>query len=196
MDTWDFFGAGNEFAKGKDQIGAMPFEQWYVNVLAGFGNSIDLSAVPFKGRNGNPITMSSGSAFAIPKDSPNAGGMCEFMKLVTSQDSWNAAAKARQTTVEKNKSVFTGLFTANKQANDSIQKEYVKTGGNPKIDAAVKVYYDSLTTAKSVPPSPAGQDIQAAYNQAVTDSLGGQDPQAALDAAQQTAQNAYDDATG
>ena len=195
-DTWDFFGAGNEFAKGKDQLGSMPFEQWYVNVLAGFGDSIDLSAVPFKAKDGTPMTMSSGSAFAIPKGSPNAGGMCEFIKLVTSQEAWMAAAAARQEKVEKDKSIFTGLFTANKPANDAIQKTYVKPSGNDKMDAVIKIYYDALTTAKSVPPSPAGQEIQTAYNQAVTDALGGKDPQASLDAAQETAQNAYDDATG
>jgi multiple sugar transport system substrate-binding protein len=195
-DTWDFFGAGNEFAKGKDQIGAMPYEQWYVNVLAGFGDSIDLSAVPIKAKDGSPITMATGSAFAIPKGSPNAGGMCAFMKLVTSVDAWNAAGAARQAKVQKDKSVFTGLFSANKTANDALQKTYVKPSGNDKIDAVVKVYYQALNSAKTVPPSPAGQDIQNAYNQAVTDALGGADPQQALDSAQQTAENAYEDAMG
>ena len=195
-DTWDFFGEGNEFAKGKDQIGAMPYEQWYVNVLAGFGDSIDLSAVPIKAKDGSPITMASGSAFAIPKGSPNAGGMCEFMKLVTSQDAWAAAGAARDAKVKQDKSVFTGLFTANKTANDALQTKYVKPSGNDNIDAVIKVFYDALGSAKTVPPSPVGQDIQNAYNQAVTDALGGADPQQALDDAQQAAQNAYDDAMG
>ena len=195
-DTWDFFGEANEFAEGKDQIGAMPFEQWYVNVLAGFGDSIDLSAVPIKAKDGSPITMASGSALAIPKGSPNAGGMCEFMKLVTSQEAWDAAGAARDDKVKADDSVFTGLFTANKTANDALQKEYVKPSGNDSIDAVIKVFYDSLGAAKTVPPSPVGQDIQNAYNQAVTDALGGADPQQALDDAQQTAQDAYDDAMG
>jgi multiple sugar transport system substrate-binding protein len=195
-DTWDFFGAGNQFAKGKDQIGAMPFEQWYVNVLAGFGDSIDLSAAPIKAKDGSAITMASGSAFAIPKDSPNVGGMCAFMKLVTSQGAWDAAGAARQAKVAKDKSIFTGLFTANKAANDALQTKYVKPSANKKIDAVIKVFYDSLGSAKTIPPSPAGQDIQNAYNQAVTDAFGGADPQQVLDDAQQTAQNAYDDAMG
>ncbi len=195
-DTWDFFGAGNQFAKGKDQIGAMPFEQWYVNVLAGFGDSVDLSAVPIKAKDGSAITMATGSAFAIPKGSPNAGGMCQFMKLVTSQDAWAAAGAAREAKVQKDKSVYTGLFTANKTANDALQTKYVKPSGNDKLDAVIKVFYDALGSAKTLPPSPVGQDIQNAYNQAVTDALGGTDPQQALDDAQQTAQNAYDDAMG
>lgn len=192
-DTWDFFGAGNEFAK--DQIGAMAFEQWYVNVLAGFPQSSDLSAVPFKGKDGKPMTVETGQAFAITKNSPNAGGMCQFMKLVTSQGAWEAAGAARAAVVKTKKGTFTGLFSANKKANDALQTEYVKPSGNAKLDAVIKVYYSALNTAKTVPPSPAGQQIQQAYQQATTDALGGKDPQATLDAAQAQAMNAYDDAT-
>ena len=170
-DTWDFFGAGNEFAKS--QIGAMAYEQWYVNVLAGFPQSTDLSAVPFKGVNGQPMTFETGASFAIPKDSPNAGAMCQFMKLVTSQGAWAAAGAARAAALKPKNGIFTGLFSANKKANDSLQTQYVKPSGNAKIDAVIKVYYDALNTAKMIPPSPAGQQIQQAYQQAATDALGG-----------------------
>jgi multiple sugar transport system substrate-binding protein len=98
--------------------------------------------------------------------------------------------------VKSKKSTFTGLFSANKKANDALQKEYVKPSANAKIDAVIKVFYSALDAAKGVPPSPAGQQIQQAYQQACTDALGGKDPQAALDAAQTQAMNAYDDATG
>ena len=193
-DTWDFFGAGNEFAK--DQIGGMAFEQWYVNVLAGFPQSTDLSAVPYKGKDGQPFSIETGQAFAITKNSPNAGAMCQFMKLVTAQGAWEAAGAARQSVVIAKKKTFTGLFSANKKANDVLQAKYVKPTSNSKIDAVVKVFYSALDTAKAVPPSPAGLQIQQAYQQACTDALGGKDPQAALDAAQTQAMNAYDDATG
>jgi len=193
-DTWDFFGADNEFAK--NQIGVMPYEQWYANVLAGFGDKVDFSVIPFKAKDGSPLTFESGSAFAIPKGSPNAGGMCEFMKLVTSQDAWAAAGAAREAKVEKDKSVFTGIFSANKPANEAMRTQYVKPSDNKALDQAIGVFYDSLDYAKMIPPSPAGQQIQQAYQQAVTDALGGKDPKAALDTAQQTAMTAYQDATG
>ncbi|HET8589834.1 MAG TPA: hypothetical protein VFM01_09385 [Nakamurella sp.] len=193
-DTWDFFGADNEFAK--NQIGVMPYEQWYANVLAGFGDKVNFSVIPFKAKDGSPLTFESGSAFAIPKGSPNAGGMCQFMKLVTSQDAWAAAGAAREAKVEKDKSVFTGIFSANKPANEAMRAKYVKPSSNPALDQAIGVFYDSLDYAKMIPPSPAGQQIQQAYQQAVTDALGGKDPKAALDAAQQTAMTAFQDATG
>jgi len=193
-DTWDFFGAGNEFAK--DQLGAMDYEQWYVNVLAKTPASTDLSAVLFKGKDGKPLSVSTGAAFAIPKNSPNAGGMCQFMKLVTSQGAWEAAAAARVAVVKAKKGTFAGLFSANKKANDALQSQYVKPTSNPKLDAVIKTYYSALDSARAVPPSPAGQQIKQAYEQACTDALGGKDPKAALDAAQTQAMNAYDDATG
>ena len=173
----------------------MDYEQWYVNVLAGFPASTDLSAVLFKGKDGQPLTTETGQDFAIPKDSPNAGAMCQFMKLVTSQSAWAAAGEARAAALKPKNGIFTGLFSANKMANDTLQKQYVKPSSNAKLDAVIKVFYSALDTAKVVPPSPVGQQIQDAYQQAATDALGGKDPQAALDAAQQQAQNAYDDAT-
>ena len=193
-DTWDFFGAGNEFAK--NQIGAMDFENWYPNVLFGFPASQDLSAAPFKGRDGQPLSLETGASFVIPDGSPNPGGMCEFMKYATSQAAWQAAGAARSAKLATTnpKGVFTGLFTANQQANASLQAEYVKPSGNAKIDAVIKTYYNALATAKMVPPSPAGVEIQTAYQQAATDALNGKDPQQALDTAQKTAMDAYNDA--
>lgn len=193
-DSWDFFGAENEFVK--DQIGAMPFEQWYANVLSGFGDKVDFTVVPFKTKDGSPLTFESGSAFAIPKGSPNAGGMCAFMKLVTSNDAWMAAGAAREAKLQTDKGVFTGIFTANKTANDAMRAQYVKPSDNKQLDDVINTFYDTLGSAKMIPPSAAGQQIQQAYQQAVTDALGGKDPKAALDAAQQTAMTAYQDATG
>ncbi len=194
-DTWDFFGANNEFTKG--QIGAMDYEDWYPNVLFGFPGSQDISAAPFKAKNGQPLSLETGASFAIPDGSPNAGGMCEFMKLATSGAAWDAAGAARSAKLATTnpKGIFTGLFTANQAANVKLQAQYVKPTGNAKIDAVIKVYYNALSSAKMVPPSPAGQEIQTAYQQAVTDALNGKDPQQALDTAQNTAMQAYSDAT-
>jgi multiple sugar transport system substrate-binding protein len=193
-DTWDFFGADNEFAK--NQVGVMPYEQWYANVLAGFGDKVNFSVIPFKAKDGSSLTFESGSSLAIPKGSPNVGGMCEVLKLLTSKDAWMAAGAAREAKVEKDKSVFTGIFSANKPANEAMREKYVKPSDNKALDKAIGVFYDSLDYAKMIPPSPAGQQIQQAYQQAVTDALGGKDPKAALDAAQQTAMTAFQDATG
>ena len=67
------------------------------------------------------------------------------------------ASLARAAALKPKNGIFTGLFSANKKANDSLQAQYVKPSGNAKIDAVIKVYYDALDTATMIPPSPAGQ---------------------------------------
>lgn len=193
-DTWDYFGEKNEFTL--DQIGAMPYEQWYINVLAPYQSKIDVSATQFKARSGSPLTFASGAAFALTKGSPNPGGMAEFMKEVTSQGAWAAAAKAREAVVKKEHSVYTGISSANKVANDAAEKLYMKPSGNKEFDQIISVFNASLNNAKTVQTSPAGQDIASAYQQAVTDALGGKDPKSALSSAQSRAMSAYTDATG
>lgn len=192
-DTWDFFGANNEFAA--DQIGVMPFEQWYVNVLAGSGGKADFTVLPIKAEDGSDLTFETGSSLAIPTGSPNAGGMCAAIKQLTSTDAWMAAGAARDQKVQKDGGAFTGIFSANKTANDAIRSTYVKPTGDADLDTAIATFYDSLDNAKMIPPSPAGQEIQQAYQQAVTSALGGTDPTQALHQAQQAAMQAFQDAT-
>jgi multiple sugar transport system substrate-binding protein len=192
-DTWDFFGAKNEFAT--DQIGVMPFEQWYVNVLAGSGGKADFTVLPIKAKDGSPLTFETGSSLAVPTGSPNAGGMCAAIKELTSTDAWLAAGAAREQKVQKDGGAFTGIFSANKTANEALRSKYVKPTGDANLDTAIATFYDSLDAAKMIPPSPAGQEIQQDYQKAVTSALGGTDPAAALQQAQKAAMQAYQDAT-
>src|SRR5215213_5803820 len=60
----DFFGANNQFKA--DTLGAMPMEQWYLNVLASNTPEEKISFQPFKDRTGQPISFSGGSVWAIP----------------------------------------------------------------------------------------------------------------------------------
>src|SRR5205085_1166464 len=66
-NTWDFFGSGNQVAK--DQVGAWPMEDWYVNVLAGASPQVHTLLIPVRTLTGHVINYTSGSAWAIPKGS-------------------------------------------------------------------------------------------------------------------------------
>ena len=90
-DTWDFFGAGNEFAK--NQAGAFPIEDFYFAVLARTSPQIKLHTLLFNGRDGKPISLETGSAWAIPKGSKNAKAACTWAKVMTSVSTWMAAAR-------------------------------------------------------------------------------------------------------
>src|SRR5690625_291831 len=89
-DSADFFGAGNQFAT--DVLGAMPMEQWYVNVLNDVSADAPMAFDSFRGLDGEPIAFATGSAWAIPADTDREAAACRFMKLMTETDAWMAAA--------------------------------------------------------------------------------------------------------
>ena len=194
-DTFDLFGAKNQFTK--DQLAAFPIENWYVNVLLDSrANGLKLQSTPFTDRQGQPISTIGGSAWVIPKGAKNPNAACQWAKTLTSKETWHKAAEARMQTVAKDKSFFTGLFTGNKVADDEIKAQYLKPSGDAGFDAAIKNYYDVLDKAKSLNPSPAGAEIDAAWKSAVAKALGGSvTPQAALDQAQTEAKAAFDKAS-
>jgi hypothetical protein len=76
-----FFGAKNRFVK--DQLGAFPMEDWYLNVLAEASPDVDITVTPFKDRQGNPITFVTGSAWAIPKGAKNPNAACRLARTMT-----------------------------------------------------------------------------------------------------------------
>jgi multiple sugar transport system substrate-binding protein len=190
-DTWDFFGSKNQVAS--DQVGAWPMENWYVNVLVDTSPDVDLTAVPFKDKQGKPISMLGGSAWVIPTGSRNPALACDFAKTMTSADAWAAAGAARAAKVKKDKSIFTGLFTGNKAADEAIKSQYVKSSGNAGFDTAIEDYYKALDYATARVPSPASQEITDAWTKAATRALNHQGTAAELLAKAQTeAQSAYD----
>jgi multiple sugar transport system substrate-binding protein len=194
-DTFDIFGEKNQFTQ--DQLGVMPIENWYVNVLLDARqNGLELASTPFTDRQGQPISTLGGSAWAIPKGAKNVDAACKWAKTMTSVETWNKAAEARMQTVAKDKSFFTGLFTGNTVADEQIKTKYLKPSGDAGFDQAINNYYSVLDKARSLNPSAAGAEIDAAWKSAVGKALGGTaTPQAALDQAQTEAKAAFDKAS-
>jgi multiple sugar transport system substrate-binding protein len=192
-DSADFFGAGNQFAT--NVLGAMPMEQWYINVLNEVSPDATLAFDTFRGKDGNALAYASGSAWAIPKGSSNPAAACRFAKTMTAVDSWMAAAKARVDARAAKQLLFTGLLTGNKTADEQIQSTYIKPSGQAKWDAGINAMYEANKSTFSLPANPAGAEFKTAWQDAVNRVLNGQqDPQAALDQAQQEAQTALDTA--
>ncbi|MBM0224737.1 ABC transporter substrate-binding protein [Micromonospora sp. ATA51] len=188
-DTWDLFGSGNQFVK--NQAGAFPWEGWLVNVLVQASPKVDLQSLPFTDRQGNPISFQSGSAWCLPKGAKNPAAAVNWMKTMTSTETWLKAGEARQATVEKNKSKFTGLWTANPEADKQIKAKYVKPGQTG-FDKAIENYYASTEYAFAVVGSKAGSEIKTAWQDAVNRALSGQQkPDAAMKQAQAEASKAF-----
>lgn len=191
-DSADFFGKGNQFASST--LGAMPMEQWYVNILNDVSPKAPVDFTTFKDRNGSPLSFSSGSAWAIPKGSANPQAACRFAKVMTSTDSWMKAAQARASAREKAGKPFTGLFTGNQQADAQIKDKFVKADNSTNWGRAVDASYQANEASFAYPSNPAGAEFKAAWQDAVNKVINGQDdPQSALTKAQQVAQKALDD---
>jgi multiple sugar transport system substrate-binding protein len=190
-DSFDIFGEKNPLTVGS--ITAFPMENWYVNVLRdSIPAGLKLTSTPFTDRQGQTMSILGGSAWAVPKGAKNPAAACAWMKTMTSTDTWMKAAKARMDKVEKDKSFFTGLFTANTAADEQIRTTYLKDAPDPGFKTAIDNYYATLDSAKALNPSPAGAEIDAAWKSGVARALEGADPQQALGQAQKEAQAAFE----
>lgn len=191
-DSADFFGEGNQFAVGS--LGAMPMEQWYVNVLNEVSPDAPMAFDTVKSRDGEPIAFASGSAWAIPKGSQNPEAACRFARVMTDTASWVKAAEERVRLREEEGGIFTGLLTGNIEADEQI-RELVKPSGDPKWDTAVEKIYEANENTFSLPANPAGEEFESAWQDAVNRVLNGQqEPAEAMKQAQEEAQTALDEA--
>jgi multiple sugar transport system substrate-binding protein len=194
-DSFDVFGEKNQFVQ--NQVGAEVDAQWYPNVLSPYKDQIKLAAVPFKDKDGKPFTVASGSAFVVPKQAKNPSAGCKWALALTEDGSWTAAAEARAATVQKEKSVNTGLFTGSPKADQDIRSKYVTASGNAGFDQVIGTYYEVAPTGKSIGSSPAGQQLKQELTNAFTAALLGQKPaQQALADAQTATMAAYKKITG
>lgn len=191
-DAADFFGAKNQFAS--DTLGAMPMEHWYLNVLNDVSPDAPMAFDTFRDRQGQTLAYAGGSAWAIPKGSPNPAAACRLAKTMTAVDSWVAAATVRAEARAAEKKPFTGVLTGNRAADAKI-KELVKPSGDAKWDAGVAAVYEANDHTFSLPANPADAEFKAAWQGAVNRVLNGQQqPQQAMDQAQTEAQAALDKA--
>ncbi|HRL11782.1 MAG TPA: extracellular solute-binding protein [Aggregatilineales bacterium] len=192
-DTWDFFGGNNQIVA--NQVGMWPMEQWYMNVLAGVAPEGPIAFMPFEDREGNPISYSTGSAWAIPTGSKNPEAACAFMKAVTSPEAWIRAATARAELRAEAGAINTGVYTGNVLADEVIFSEIVTPSGNEIFDNGVQVILSLQENAFAIAPNPAGAQFRQAWVDAVNRVINGeQSVQEALDQAQAEAQAALDEA--
>jgi len=192
-DTADFFGAGNQFATG--QLGAMPMEQWYVNVLAEASPDAPLAFTTVKASEGEPLAFTGGSAWAIPVGAENPAAACRYATTMTHTDSWIAAAEARAEAREAEGLVFTGVLTGNTEADARIREELVADDVPSPWKEAIDAMYEANDHPFTLPANPADNEFETTWQDAVNRVLNGeQEPAQAMARAQQEAQAALDGA--
>jgi multiple sugar transport system substrate-binding protein len=189
--TGDFFGAKNGFVENLE--GAFPMQQWYLNVLAGASPDTKLTAIPFKNKQGQPVTMAEGDALAITTKSQNQDAACAYITAVTSTEAWINAATQRATDAKAKNQIQTGTSAGNKAAEQQIFGSIVDVGSNTTFKNAIDVYYGTFDSAFEVPGTKAADDFRRAWVDGVNAALSGQkDPATAMKDAQQVAQQAID----
>jgi multiple sugar transport system substrate-binding protein len=193
-DTWDFFGAENQVVA--DQIGFWPMEQWYMNVLAGGSPDAPVAFKAFTDREGNPLSYSTGSAWAIPTGADNVTAACAFMKTVTSPEAWTRAAQVRADLRAESGAINTGVYTGNILADEAIfEGGIVGPIENEAFQSGVDTILSLQENAFAIPANPAGNEFRQAWQDAVNRVLNGeQTAEEALNQAQEEAQSALDEA--
>ena len=192
-DSADFFGAGNQFATGV--LGAMPMEQWYVNVLNESSPQAPLAFDTFRGKDGQTLAYATGSAWAVPKGAKNPAAACQFARTMTDTETWLEAARARAEARAASGALFTGLLTGNTEADDAIREELVDPDAPAPWGDAIAATYEANENTFSLPANPADNAFETAWQDAVNRVLNGQqEPAAALAQAQEEAQAALDKA--
>ncbi|MFC7375867.1 ABC transporter substrate-binding protein [Brachybacterium sp. GCM10030268] len=190
-NSMDVFGEQNQYVS--DQVVSQSWAQWYLNVLTDFADAVELHAVPILGTDGTTIAFAGGSAFAVPTGAANPDAALAWALAVTSTDAWLKAGEAREAAVEEAGGINTGVFTGSPEADQQIREQFVAESGDADFDQAIGVYYDVLAEPRSTGPSPAGQQIQQALNDAVSAAMTGEkDVEQALADAQSTAQQEYE----
>jgi multiple sugar transport system substrate-binding protein len=191
-DSADFFGDGNQFASGT--LGAMPMEQWYINVLNDVSPDAPMAFDTVRDLQGEPIAWASGSAWAIPKGSPDPEAACRMARVMTETDSWVAAAEERMRLREKDGGLFTGVLTANEDADQAV-RDMVPTDDDSVWADAVEAMYEANDHTFAMPANPAGDEFEQAWQDEVNKVLtGDKEPEQALADAQEAAQAALDEA--
>nr|WP_240646059.1 ABC transporter substrate-binding protein [Georgenia sp. SYP-B2076] len=191
-DASDPFGSGNQFAAGT--LGAMPMEQWYINVLNDVSPDAPMVFDTVRDRQGQPLALAGGSAWAIPADTDNPAAACRWARVMTEVDTWLAAADARKSARDAEGKPFTGLLTGSAAADEAV-RALVEPSGSPVWDAAVAAMYEANEGAVALPANPADAEFKTAWEDAVNRVLGGEaEPKASLDQAQEEAQSALDEA--
>ena len=187
-DTWGW-NAQHPFIVNQTPV--TPYENWLLGMIAQFAPKHNFMVVPFRGMNGKPVSLSSGSAWAIPKGAGNRDAAFTFIQFMSEPSTWKVGAQADKKVNGTQGAPFIPYLTGSKAIDAMLMKdEYVPLSS--KFDAAVKLFPALLEQSRNIPPSPvAAQLNDILTNEAILPALLGQkSPAAALKAAQSQAQQA------
>lgn len=187
-DTWGW-DAQHPFIQ--NQTAMTPYESWLLGMVAKFAPKHNFAVIPFKGKDGKPVSLTGGNAWAIPKGAKNKDAAWEFIKYMSALDTWRIGAKAVKAENATKGAPYIPSLSGNEQIDRTIQQEFYESI-DPKFDKVVKLYPDLLKVSRSIPPSPVAKELNDILtNEGVNPALlGTKSPADALKAAQAKAEQA------
>jgi len=191
--TQNFFSAQNPILIG--QTSMTVFENWLIGVLKVNPKANFKAILPRMRNSQQPVTLATGSAFAIPKDvRPELREVAwKFIKGMSSTEAWLAGEDATLKDDTANGTVYTPSISGNIKVDQQVWGTTYKSI-SPAYDETVKLFADGLKVAKYPYSGPVAAEINDLMRAAVNDALQGvRTPQEALDDLQKKAQAAIDE---
>lgn len=187
-DTWGWNGQHPFIV---NQTPVTLYENWLLGMIAQFAPKHNFTVAPFKGRNGKPVSMSSGNAWAIPKGAGNASAAWTFIEFMSKPSTWKIGAQADKAVNGKQGAPFIPYLTSNKAIDAMLMADEYRPI-NSKFDAVVKLFPSLLDHSRSLPSSPVSAQLNdILLNEAVLPAMLGQkSASAALKDAQSKAEQA------
>ena len=190
-DSADFFGEGNQFAT--NVLGAMPMEQWYINVLNEVSPDAPMAFDTVRTTVGRAHRLRGRFGLGHPLGHRERG-CC--LPLGQGDDLRRRLARGRRgaprACARRRASPSPASSPATRVADEEI-RGMVTSGGEP-WDAGIEAMYEANDHTVSLPANPADAEFEQAMQDAVNSVLNGEaTPEEALAEAQETAQKALDE---
>lgn len=193
MQTTGFDGAENFFVQ--HQVAMTPFESWLLGIVAEGDPNHEFTVTPFRGKDGNPYSITGGQSWAIPKGAKNKEAAWEWISYFSSPTIWVETSQTMKQRLESENATYTPALTASKVANELLRSQVFTTTGHESFDQAVQLFPELLDANKQAAVSPVLKEINDIITNSVTQpALNGQkSAEDALKEGQQKAQQALDD---
>lgn len=176
-----------------NQVAITPYENWLLAMISRDAPNHNFVVVPFRGRNGNPVSYTAGPSWSIPKGAGNRDAAWTFITFMQQASTWKIGAAYDKAQEKSKGGPFIPYLTANKVMDQMLQQQFYHPT-NAKWDSAVKLFPTLLAHGRSWPTSPVITQLNdILISQAVGPALlGTVAPGPALKAAQAKAQQAID----
>lgn len=183
-----------QFARG--QVAMTLYENWMLGIIARVAPDLNFTVLPVKKRGGSdPISFTTGSAWAITSSAKDADAAWEFIKFMNDLNTWQIGANAVKEYQKKNGKPYIPTLTGDKAA-DQMQIEKVYEPIAPKFDSAIKLFPQLLDKSLQSPisASPVSRQLDDDLgNEGTKPALSGEkSAKEALDRANEKAQKDID----